>query len=556
VTEPRETVAAPLEAPTHGRLSSNGLLVPIILIGSLLAWQLDVVASSLPVVIYVLFAALIVFCFETYRRDHPVSYLSIVGPAIAVALVGLLRYPDPRPVAVASVWLILWQTPAGRLVWPWWQRNVLRRMRAGTPEREMLDAARRVWAIATPPLTQEAWNAAWAEIGNASIWVRPHTVALHSVMQSWVHVLADGTQEAAERVVARWREEAHGVLAWVHQPKERDRIDRERRERPTRGTCLEYEYPRLEALLATATDEEQRRIRAGSARIALRTTGLLGPDLESLLTAAEGGQVPAVRLDSVDERIEAFDAEPDPDDLADRRRRQRERHALVSLRSAVRPLDWPLDASDAVYEAARSFEAPRVVDALESLMIDIVGAQRAAAAHEIPAIPQVPDADQRTSELAAGYVDRMRPAASEIAWLLGTSFVAGSLGFVVGETGEGWLAGVNLYPVLFSATVTIVLVAGAAVAMRSISDRDVTAATIAAVVSLFGAPRLAAGMYPWILRLTDVEASYTLAAILTGVATTAAVVATYGVMRALARLGRDGRPPRRSESPSTDRVAA
>ena len=557
-------VSPPVDAPAHGRLTRNGLIAPVAIVASFAVWQVEGVAALYPIAIQVGFIAIVVFCFGRYRIDNPLSYLSIVGPAVAVAIVGLVRFPDPFATVLASLWLLFWISPLGRLLWPWWQRNVLRRMRPGTPEREMLEASKRVWEIASPPLTQATWEAAWTEIGNAARWMRPHTVAIHAAMQSWVHVLADGTQEVAERVVARWREEVDRLWAWVQTPTERARIDLERLTRPTRGTCLEYEYPRLEALLATGSDQEQRRIRAGSARIALSGTGLMTPDLEQLLADAEDRQIAAECRVVVENLLATFDTQPGPSDDPGRRRRARERHALVSLHSAVMPLEWPLDAADAVYEAARSSETPRAFDDLESMMVGILGQERAETAHEIPSPQPSAGTDGRHRPEPAAYVDRIRASPGASAWLVGTAFAAGSIGFLAGQTADRWLTQVSLYPVLFLATAMAVLSVGAAVSERAMSDRDVTTAVVAAVVALVVTSRLVSPMYlavgdliagDW--RLLTAAESHTIATLLHGVSMTIAVVATYWIIRASKRQRRLDRPsPRTSDSPSVDGVAA
>jgi hypothetical protein len=185
-----------------------------------------------------------------------------------------------------------------------------------------------------------------------------------------------------ERVVGRLNEER--LRLW--DPPHLRRYFRPRTEhgdgRPTRGTSLEFEYPRLEALLAAGNDRAQSLIRLGAARLALQANDVLTSEWVDMIDAAEYGPVDTERLARVSSAVKAvteawiaLDDGTDPGWVQRNILRSR-RFALSSLQNAVEPLVFPLDAADAVYEAAKSLPDRRDVSSLEALAVDILGPER------------------------------------------------------------------------------------------------------------------------------------------------------------------------------------
>jgi hypothetical protein len=366
----------------------------------------------------------VVVCFGGWVTRDPVGAATVIGPAILVSLVGLLRFPEPTLVSLAVLWLLAWQSPLARRLWPAWEHNVLRRLRSGTPEREMIDASNRL----TDVLARKGkrWEQSSKVLDDAWQWVTPQTLPVLCAMQSWRAVAFTGSMGEAFRVKTRWGYELGRLHGWVDRPWDRARMDIERRMRLTRGTCLDYEYPRLEALLAAATASEQRRMGVGAARIALEGVGLLTEARAALLDAAAAAAPPDEVVASAMEAAKAHPPAPADAEAAARAIRYREAMALRSLASALPEPVWPNDAADPIYAAAKSLVDPWETAVIESMMAETIGSARAATAEPIAAIPR-PGVPSEPATWRPSTISTLPRTARALGWLIGSTFLAGTI---------------------------------------------------------------------------------------------------------------------------------
>ncbi len=441
-----------------------------------------------PVLLYAGFWLLVVMCFGRWLFTDPAAFVTIVIPAVVVATVGLVSFRSIG-LLIAVVWLGIWLSALRRRLWVWWSRNVLRRYRPGSRDRGLFDAIRRIGVIMSTPRTELTWDDLWNERSQLGQWATPVTMPVIAALQSWTVVYADGSRADAERVKARLDEEIERWYWQVQSPFARREVARRRRERPTWGSNLEYEYPALEALLALGSAEEQHRIRGGAARIALDSTGLLTPEREEIVRRAEQGVATPEDLATTDRWLEELNAAetPEGEDMDI----YRQFRALYSLQSAVAPLVWPLDAADAVYESARSQPDPREVGVLERMMVGVIGAERASQAEPIPVDRSDPTAPTPRTDRWA-FLARRRPTFGFIAGFVAGSFAVGTVSYLAAFGTSEIDFGIPERTVFFVTLVIAVLVgmlAGTAVLRRGLGDNDeflpfVVALTLPVVVSL------------------------------------------------------------------------
>jgi hypothetical protein len=265
----------------------------------------------------------------------------------------------------------------------------------------------------------------------------PRTKATIAALASIPATIASGDAPGMERVVGRLNEER--LHLW-DPPDLRSYFVRSAKRadpRPTRGTSLEYEYPRLEALLAAGDAREQRLIGRAAARLALETNGVLTANWIDVLAAAEQGLVGPEQLARVSSALtaatEAWSALDDATDpgWVQRNILRRRRFAISSLQCAVEPLEFPLDSADAVYEAARALPDRGDVSSLETLAIEILGPDRASAVEEIEVRPR--DSAPTKGSSTSPWLGTLPTSWRTVAILVGIGLVAGALGRVAGE---------------------------------------------------------------------------------------------------------------------------
>jgi hypothetical protein len=135
-------------------------------------------------------------CFGSTLRTDPVAFLSIaVGPL----LINIAAALSPETIWTTAQleafgWLALFLFGGAR-IWPWWQREVLRRFRRGSAEREVLDAERRIRRLAFgPDSSPDTWAALHEEISGLYRWMTPRTKSTIVALASIPPTLVDGTR--------------------------------------------------------------------------------------------------------------------------------------------------------------------------------------------------------------------------------------------------------------------------------------------------------------------------------------------------------------------------
>jgi hypothetical protein len=333
------------------------------------------------------------FCLGAFARSDPLGFASIVAPSIvfaAVALAALVTGGKATTMLASLAWVLAW-TLAGTRIWPWWSRNVLRRYRPGSPEAELFNAWGPLMGLRGSASTTEDGKAVWSKlVGLQQLETKRTRPVIAGLFALWEISMRPGTgSPRRERAVARVREE--WVVLW-EPPRVRlpTRRAQDPIERPTSGTRLEFLFPKLEALIAVASPDQQRQIAAESARLATRDAGLASPALEMALDqAAVGRPDPQVRneiearLLVVRERCDELYTRHDDQDKGEWSELAREAIALSAVSEALAGELSPVEVADVVFEAIRSEYDEKRDLPYEGLVAGIVGAVAAARAVEI-----------------------------------------------------------------------------------------------------------------------------------------------------------------------------
>jgi hypothetical protein len=323
-------------------------------------------------------------CLWGFAKLDPAGFVSIAGP---VEVLGAIAFVTAwyLPGYVGAILFLAWAI-AGSRIWPRWSREVLRRMRPGTPEAEVVTASRRIFALWRSPMTQEAYATITKEIQDLDRLSTPRTIAYISGLQAaWDFRPESAADDRGKRISARLAEEYDRL--WRGPQISLRGGNRALAFRPSRGTRLEFRFPHLEALVAIGTAAEQSEMAGRAAGRALHDVGIASPELDGALReVAAGHEQPEARRE-VDEQLQTVLDEllpmydhPDPD--ADERGLQlaREANALSSAQSALAPDLSPRDAANAIYSAIAADLTNEDESAYEALLTEIVGKDRAAKA--------------------------------------------------------------------------------------------------------------------------------------------------------------------------------
>lgn len=385
-----------------------------------------------------------IVCLGGFARSDPIGFSSIVGPPFAVAIIAVAVVLGGgtgayRLALVASAWIVVWTLAASRL-WPRWSRTLLRRHRPDSPEVELYNAwqaLQRPWQSWSSRATGQA---IWAGLLALERWETPRTrPVIDSLFAYWELATAPGADvSSAGRLGLRSQEEWDRM--WAAPRVRFTKRGREMSDRPTRGTRLEYLFPRIEALLAVASPEQRTRIAVESARLANRHAGTADPILEAALDEATHGRPSYEWRERVEERLGALrevrDApSPGVGDVDEEtwKRVARQVIALSAASEAVVQGLSPVAVADVVYESIRSEYDHRQSAVYERLVADVVGPALAIDATVIePVTIALREADATVAEPAgpASLLGQRPRRRGRFLLLLAVGSVAGLAGSV------------------------------------------------------------------------------------------------------------------------------
>lgn len=364
-------------------LPNVGILV---VMAALLPWAVALMNGTLTrdlarATWFVMLLGLIAGWFGALLVDDPVAFLSIGALPLVLGLVQLFVPGRTYLFDIALAWAIAWLFLSGRL-WRWWSRNILRRWRPGSPEEgvrlakvafyqhlaageadEARQIASRVQALGNPRTKPviEGMDAQLESLSGYLPHVDPDDVFVR-VHREWSVFLQSG----------RWQ------WPWL---RTQDAA------RATRGTRLEYEFPRLEAMVAATPPEQLPRLAVLVARWALVTTGALNAARQEMLDRLSRGESEPDWVAAVEGEIELSDGEmraSDPDASA-RRAAWRRKQALYAFLSVVGSSISAADAADAVFDAALATADAAELETLTREIAAFLGPEVAGRVIEVPA---------------------------------------------------------------------------------------------------------------------------------------------------------------------------
>jgi hypothetical protein len=351
-------------------------------------------------------------CFgELARRDRPRFVVSVVPPAIAYVIYIALLPLGERPTWLgnaATGWLIAWLF-AGSWLWVRFSRAVLRR----EPNAEYEFGER--WRNFRILLAKHAdYQTLWAAITEMR---RGETDRMRPLIDTWFFALdAPGTDDRGERM-QRAMDRQDELLTRYNRDSWAPNGPWPNPSRPTEGTLLELGYPELEAIVAVATPQEQRRIVAAASRFALREADVLDARTEAAIDRAADGEIDRTveaELEAAiaaDEPAMGFDI---PDEGSPEYARDREaRRRTIARQVAGYAFESELDATDvalAVYGAARTCDSEQL-ERLRVALAAVVAPERLAGASPVAVDHAALEASRRERARDAGPLPRaMRPA--------------------------------------------------------------------------------------------------------------------------------------------------
>ena len=289
---------------------------------------------------------LVVITLLSVAGGDRATVATILGPIIVAVIAAILLAVAGSPLApltlaLAAAWFGVW-TFGGDRLWPIWARLVLRR--TPRPDQAFVDAYGKVReAFGALAIGADA-RALWNETIALNEWRSYRTAALIDGRLAWFDLGAREADAArAGRMSARIAEETTAYLAIDPAAPVVDPHP----ERPTRGTCLEFLFPELEALLAVATPGQQRWMAVEAARFACRREGVLDETLGRAFDDAADGRPDQAARASLDP-----EQSPPPADGAEPAAFRRAIAWSSAWSAMAEPLD-PTDAADAIYAAAR-----------------------------------------------------------------------------------------------------------------------------------------------------------------------------------------------------------
>jgi hypothetical protein len=282
----------------------------------------------------------------------------------------------------------------------------------------------------------------------------------------------------------------------------------------------------------------------GAALIALRSVDLLTLERQEILdSASEGPAPPGVVAAAGDERTKAYQVDVGADPAA-RRRHGRELRALGSFLAAIDEPEWPSNAGDPLYEAAKALEDPWETAEIEAMQLAILGPARAAAAQEIDTA-SAPDGLRAGGGDRDPFIGTLQPSPGHLVWVIGTSFLAGAAASLGADAAATWLPGSppSIGFVVFSLVAVPILVLGVRLGGTKPDDSDVWAAAAITFAALVTGRLLEPVM-------SSLDTSFVTTAVTYGLATVIGSVGVYAVLRASAL-----RPPLRIGDATPRRTA-